>query len=97
MVDADHVATGVESGALAGGCKDDIGLTIGVGDIGKFIALNGGGKVQSGDVGGQTEGVGGGGAPDGNAGGRRGGREGGCLEEGLHDHFAGVKVWKAEK
>lgn len=97
VVDADLLPTCVEGGALAGGCEDDVGLAVGVGYVGKFLALNGGGKVQSGDVGGQTEGVGGGGAPDGDAGGHRGDCEDGCLEEGLHDHFEvaeGLKLGK---
>lgn len=97
VVDADHLATCVEGRSLAGGCEDDIGLAVGVRDIGKFISLNGGCKVQAGDVRRQTEGVGGGGAPDGDAGGRGRGREDGCLEEGLHDHFEGVEVLKVGK
>lgn len=90
MVDADRLAGGVEGGALAGGCKDDVGLAVGVGDVGEFLALEGRTEVQAGDVGGQAEGVGGGGAPDGDAGGRRGGGEEGRLEDGLRDHFEGV-------
>lgn len=93
VVDADHLAGSVEGGALAGGCEDDIGLAVGVGDICKLLALEGGRNIQTSDVRGQAEGIGHGGTPDRDTGGRRGGSQDGC-QKSLHDHFEGVLVLK---
>ena len=92
MGDADCLAGSVEGGSLAGGREDDVGLAVGVGDVGEFLALEGGANVQAGDVGGQAEGRGGGGAPEGDAGRRRGSGEDCCPEKDLHDHFERVSV-----
>lgn len=93
MVNADHLAGSIESGALASGCEDDIGLAVGIGDIRKLLALERGRNVQASDVSGQAEGVGRGGTSDWDAGGRRGSSQDGC-QKGLHDHFEGVLVLK---
>lgn len=93
MVNADHLTGSIESGALAGGCEDDIGLAVGVDDIRKLLALEGGRNIQASDVSGQAEGVGRGGTPDRDAGCRRGSSQDGC-QKGLHDHFEGVLVLK---
>lgn len=92
MVDADHLAGSVESGALAGGCEDDIGPAVVVDDIGKLLTLKGGRNIQTKDVGGQPKCIGSGGAPDRDGGGRRGGGEDGGFEKDLHCHFEGFLV-----